>query len=382
MAIRIPIILGTDVHEPLVAPDTLDPAAMPPCLRLTDVTVAHPGGTVTITAPPTPADPNIYVMESGDFTVGDPAPGACNSRLTIINNEPHGDPVTFTVNNLNGVAETLTLKGYSSTDSTSTFGEVGSGESITLSWDGTTYRILDAHRRPVTITSAHSYWKTIPGTSGNPDGINDDAEGIYHSGRASVGVAINTPTFAQFQIARAMGSYMDVNGGSIFMLEDLTMNAKMGVDNGVNHDAFRWFNYGPNGIGGKDIEFQTAVANAANNFQFVLKVNGDTRFGRYVTGRNDGVADNIAWFAADGTLRRSPLAAAGGAAKFRVVQNLVAGANVITHNLALTNTAVIVEVRDNTTGELTVVSVTNETANSVTLTVSMAATGQRITIIG
>lgn len=71
-----------------------------------------------------------------------------------------------------------------------------------------------------------------------------------------------------------------------------------------------------------------------------------------------------------------------GLKKFRAVQNLVAGNNVINHNLGLSNSAVIVETRDNATGSLTASSVVSETANSTTISVSNAQTNVRITIIG
>jgi hypothetical protein len=69
--------------------------------------------------------------------------------------------------------------------------------------------------------------------------------------------------------------------------------------------------------------------------------------------------------------------------KFRVVQNLVTGANLITDNLGLTTPfARNVEVRLDSTGELIACRVTLETNNTVTITTTAPVTGARITIIG
>ena len=68
--------------------------------------------------------------------------------------------------------------------------------------------------------------------------------------------------------------------------------------------------------------------------------------------------------------------------KFRVVQNLAAGNNVISHNLALSNTSVIVDIRNDTTGAEVANRVVAEAANSTTIWVPAAITPARITIIG
>jgi hypothetical protein len=69
--------------------------------------------------------------------------------------------------------------------------------------------------------------------------------------------------------------------------------------------------------------------------------------------------------------------------KFRAVQALVAGNNVITHNLGvLTPFAVQVEVRDNGTGAIVTARVVTETANSTTINVGAAVASARITILG
>ena len=68
--------------------------------------------------------------------------------------------------------------------------------------------------------------------------------------------------------------------------------------------------------------------------------------------------------------------------KFRVVQNLAAGNNVISHNLALSNTSVIVDIRNDTTGAEVANRVVAEAANSTTIWVAAAITPARITIIG
>ena len=68
--------------------------------------------------------------------------------------------------------------------------------------------------------------------------------------------------------------------------------------------------------------------------------------------------------------------------KFRVVQDLVAGDNVINNNLALTASPTQVDVLDNATGKETAHRITAETANSVTIQVSAAATNRRITVLG
>ena len=66
--------------------------------------------------------------------------------------------------------------------------------------------------------------------------------------------------------------------------------------------------------------------------------------------------------------------------KFRVVQALVPGANVIAHNLALTSTVAQVDVRDNTSGAIITAAVTAETANTITLNVGAAVVAARITV--
>jgi hypothetical protein len=77
------------------------------------------------------------------------------------------------------------------------------------------------------------------------------------------------------------------------------------------------------------------------------------------------------------------LASATALKKFRVVQNLVTGANLITDNLGLIAPfARNVEVRLDSTGELIACRVTLETNNTVTITTTAPVTGARITIIG
>lgn len=71
-----------------------------------------------------------------------------------------------------------------------------------------------------------------------------------------------------------------------------------------------------------------------------------------------------------------------GLGKFRVVAALVAGDNTITHNLGLSDSSVIVDVRDNATGAIISARVTAEASNSITLNVAAAITNVRITIIG
>jgi hypothetical protein len=69
--------------------------------------------------------------------------------------------------------------------------------------------------------------------------------------------------------------------------------------------------------------------------------------------------------------------------KFRVVLNLVTGANLITDNLGLIAPfSRNVEVRLDSTGELIACRVTLETNNTVTITTTAPVTGARITIIG
>lgn len=68
--------------------------------------------------------------------------------------------------------------------------------------------------------------------------------------------------------------------------------------------------------------------------------------------------------------------------KYRVVQGLSSGNNLITHNLGLSNTATIVEVRDNVTGSEISVRVLSESTNSLVINVPSALTNCRITIMG
>jgi hypothetical protein len=69
--------------------------------------------------------------------------------------------------------------------------------------------------------------------------------------------------------------------------------------------------------------------------------------------------------------------------KFRIVQNLAIGANVIAHNLGLVAPfAVQVDTLDDATGALIASRVTGETANTTTITATVASTNVRITILG
>jgi hypothetical protein len=70
---------------------------------------------------------------------------------------------------------------------------------------------------------------------------------------------------------------------------------------------------------------------------------------------------------------------------FRIVQTLLASptVNIINHNLGLaTPFTTIVETRDNATGALVATRVTIETTNTLAITVPVAQTGVRITILG
>jgi hypothetical protein len=71
-----------------------------------------------------------------------------------------------------------------------------------------------------------------------------------------------------------------------------------------------------------------------------------------------------------------------GSKKFRVTQALVAGNNTITHNLQLTDTSVIVEVRNSITGAIITHRVITEAANTTVINVTAAVASARITIIG
>ncbi len=69
--------------------------------------------------------------------------------------------------------------------------------------------------------------------------------------------------------------------------------------------------------------------------------------------------------------------------KYRIVQNLVAGNNTITHNLALlTPFATVVEVRDNLTGALIATRVITELTNTLIINVTAPVINATITIIG
>ena len=68
--------------------------------------------------------------------------------------------------------------------------------------------------------------------------------------------------------------------------------------------------------------------------------------------------------------------------KLRVVQSLVAGNNTITHNFGLTTNAVIVDVRNNTTGGIITHRIITENTNSTIINVATAVANARITIIG
>ena len=68
--------------------------------------------------------------------------------------------------------------------------------------------------------------------------------------------------------------------------------------------------------------------------------------------------------------------------KYRVVQNVTAGNNVIIHDLNMPALAVIVETRDNTTGNQLASRVVGESATTTTIYFAVSQTNVRITIIG
>jgi hypothetical protein len=65
---------------------------------------------------------------------------------------------------------------------------------------------------------------------------------------------------------------------------------------------------------------------------------------------------------------------------YRIVQNLIAGNNVINHNLNLSNVPVIVETRDNVTGQVIDIRVITETSNNVTIFTTVPYNNVRISI--
>ena len=68
--------------------------------------------------------------------------------------------------------------------------------------------------------------------------------------------------------------------------------------------------------------------------------------------------------------------------KFRTTQTLAVGANTITHNLNLSPTSTIFEVRTSTGTLIVTGSVTSETANTVTFSSTVVVPNARITVIG
>lgn len=131
---------------------------------------------------------------------------------------------------------------------------------------------------------------------------------------------------------------------------------------------------GGNGNVGIGVNAATERLQVAGNIRF----SGDLRpnnlpgtTGQILTSQGAGVAP--IWTSVVGTR------------KFGVIQALLAGANnnVITHNLALlTPFYSQVEVRDATTGALITHTLTNQTANTLTINVGAAITSARIVIIG
>jgi len=91
---------------------------------------------------------------------------------------------------------------------------------------------------------------------------------------------------------------------------------------------------------------------------------------------------NFVYTDGNGKFLSSPITSSGITRKFRTTVALAAGANVIVHALGLTDTAVMVEVRDGVTGEIIATRVTAETSDDVTIDVTAAVASARITIIG
>lgn len=64
----------------------------------------------------------------------------------------------------------------------------------------------------------------------------------------------------------------------------------------------------------------------------------------------------------------------------RIIQNLVAGNNVITHNLGLTDPRIILDSRLDSTGGALDIRVVNESSNTITVFATVPITNARLTI--
>lgn len=64
----------------------------------------------------------------------------------------------------------------------------------------------------------------------------------------------------------------------------------------------------------------------------------------------------------------------------RIIQNLVAGNNIITHNLGLIDPRIILDSRINSTGAELDIRVVDEASNTITVFAAVATTNARLTI--
>ena len=204
-----------------------------------------------------------------------------------------------------------------------------------------------------------------------PDGVGDVTDDIYHSGDVGLG-----HTGAQ---TAAIGTVTIRNKGLVLFPGTVTNQAANFTIPAATIDVASTLLVAQTTAG---IVFTLSAPTDATSQGRVLRVlnSGSAAFTILDTVINPGKFGDFVWQGA-GTWS-SQAGQAGNVQKFRVVQALVVGANVVAHNLALANFAAVVDVRDNATGATIAVSITAETTNSVTITVAGAVAAGRITVLG
>ena len=204
-----------------------------------------------------------------------------------------------------------------------------------------------------------------------PDGVTDMADTIYHTGDVGLG-----HTGAQ---TAPIGTVTIRNKGLVLFPGTVTNQAANFTIPAATIDVASTLLVAQTTAG---IVFTLSAPTDATSQGRVLRVlnSGSAAFTILDTVINPGKFGDFVWQGA-GTWS-SQAGQAGNVQKFRVVQALVVGANVVAHNLALANFAAVVDVRDNATGATIAVSITAETTNSVTITVAGAVAAGRITVLG
>jgi hypothetical protein len=222
-----------------------------------------------------------------------------------------------------------------------------------LLWNGTLWSYV--------TTIIPDFWRSGGGTA-IADGVADLTDDIAHQGRVAVGRSANLVPIAD----------LDVGGSTLLRTDTVTNFAANGaIGTAAATVDFRSGMVIPQTTAGIALTIP-APTNATAGRIFRIANTGTAQFtaGGFAvpaSGYIDLLWNGTAWV-------NTPT----GTNLFRVVQALVVGPNVITHNLG--QSAVMVEVRDNVTGADIAVAVTGETTTTTTINVSLAVAAARISI--